>query len=80
MSETAAVTNTQIETPLVQRSQRLTGAAIRSQFSQPRVMIRNNWVAADGMTVIMGQAVIRDCSNRERDYRIGTHNCRNLIQ
>jgi hypothetical protein len=57
MSETAAVRNTQIETPLVERSQRLTGAATSSQLSQLLVRTLNNCVATGAMTDIMGQVV-----------------------
>jgi hypothetical protein len=53
--EIAEVTNTQIETPLCQRSHKLRGAAINSQFNQLPVTILINCVAADGMPAIMGQ-------------------------
>jgi hypothetical protein len=41
-SDTAEVTNTQIETPLCQRSHRLMGAAINRQFSHLPVTILSN--------------------------------------
>ena len=49
MSEMAAVTNTQIETPVFQRIHRLTGAATRSRFSHRLVTTRSNCDTTDGM-------------------------------
>jgi hypothetical protein len=48
-SETAAHTNTQLDTPEYHRSHRLSGAARRRRFSQLPVTTRNTWAAADDM-------------------------------